>query len=38
MKPDTIVRMFSMTKAVTGVAAMMLYHYCPANGQPANGN
>ncbi|HXB72902.1 MAG TPA: serine hydrolase domain-containing protein [Candidatus Acidoferrales bacterium] len=25
MKPDTIVRMFSMTKAVTGVAAMMLY-------------
>jgi len=25
MKPDTIVRMYSMTKAVTGVAAMMLY-------------
>jgi CubicO group peptidase (beta-lactamase class C family) len=25
VKPDTIVRMFSMTKAVTGVAAMMLY-------------
>jgi CubicO group peptidase (beta-lactamase class C family) len=25
MKPDSIVRMFSMTKAVTGVAAMMLY-------------
>src|ERR1700675_301296 len=24
-KPDTIVRMYSMTKAVTGVAAMMLY-------------
>jgi CubicO group peptidase (beta-lactamase class C family) len=24
-KPDTIVRMFSMTKAVTGVAAMILY-------------
>lgn len=25
MKPDTIVRMYSMTKAVTGVAAMILY-------------
>lgn len=25
IKPDSIVRMFSMTKAVTGVAAMMLY-------------
>jgi CubicO group peptidase (beta-lactamase class C family) len=25
VKPDTIVRMFSMTKAVTGAAAMMLY-------------
>jgi Beta-lactamase len=25
MKPDSIVRMYSMTKAVTGVAAMMLY-------------
>lgn len=25
MQPDTIVRMYSMTKAVTGVAAMMLY-------------
>ncbi len=25
MKPDSIVRLFSMTKAVTGVAAMMLY-------------
>jgi CubicO group peptidase (beta-lactamase class C family) len=25
MKPDAIVRMFSMTKAVTGVAAMMLF-------------
>lgn len=25
MKPDTIVRMYSMTKAVTGVAAMTLY-------------
>jgi CubicO group peptidase (beta-lactamase class C family) len=25
IKPDTIVRMYSMTKAVTGVAAMMLY-------------
>ncbi len=24
-KPDTIVRMYSMTKAITGVAAMMLY-------------
>src|SRR5579871_5870806 len=24
-KPDSIVRMYSMTKAVTGVAAMMLY-------------
>jgi CubicO group peptidase (beta-lactamase class C family) len=24
-KPDTIVRMYSMTKAVTGVAAMILY-------------
>src|SRR5579863_10745358 len=24
-KPDTIVRMYSMTKALTGVAAMMLY-------------
>jgi CubicO group peptidase (beta-lactamase class C family) len=24
-KPDTLVRMYSMTKAVTGVAAMMLY-------------
>jgi len=25
MKPDSIVRMYSMTKALTGVAAMMLY-------------
>src|ERR1700679_4057979 len=25
MKPDSIVRMYSMTKAVTGVAAMILY-------------
>ncbi|HLX46069.1 MAG TPA: serine hydrolase domain-containing protein [Bryobacteraceae bacterium] len=25
LKPDTIVRMYSMTKGVTGVAAMMLY-------------
>jgi len=25
MKPDSIVRMYSMTKAITGVAAMMLY-------------
>ena len=25
IKPDTIVRMYSMTKAVTGVAAMILY-------------
>ena len=25
LKPDSIVRMYSMTKAVTGVAAMMLY-------------
>jgi CubicO group peptidase (beta-lactamase class C family) len=24
-KPDTMVRMYSMTKAITGVAAMMLY-------------
>jgi CubicO group peptidase (beta-lactamase class C family) len=24
-KPDTIVRMYSMTKAFTGVAAMILY-------------
>src|SRR5215813_4913729 len=24
-RPDTIVRMYSMTKAITGVAAMMLY-------------
>jgi CubicO group peptidase (beta-lactamase class C family) len=24
-KPDTIVRMYSMTKAITGVAAMILY-------------
>src|SRR5712675_8109 len=25
MKPDSIVRMYSMTKGVTGVAAMILY-------------
>src|SRR6202171_1910523 len=25
IKPDTIVRMYSMTKAITGVAAMILY-------------
>ncbi len=38
MQADTIFRIASMTKPITSMAAMMLYHYCPVNDSLTGGN